>query len=143
MVVDKKIVYGLEELDAIVDYITTLMMQCTVFTFEGSLGAGKTTLVRALLRKCGITSGITSPTFNYVNRYENAQGQSFYHFDLYRIDTLDDFLAAGFDEYLQMPNSWSFIEWPHVVMSLLTNNVCHIKLDYHDDKRVATFTVVE
>ncbi len=133
----KKIVYGIEELDNVVEQLVQQLETCKVMTFTGSLGAGKTTLVRALLRKCGVEGTITSPTFTYVNLYENDKDQTFYHFDCYRIQSLDDFMGQGFDEYLYQPNSWVFIEWPEIVMPLLTHDVCHVQLDYHDEKRHA------
>lgn len=131
-----KLIYSLDELDTAVDLVAEQMKECQVLTFTGQLGAGKTTLIRSLLRKCGIHEVITSPTFTYVNAYENDKGQMFYHFDCYRVKTLDDFKAAGFDEYLYQPNSWCFIEWPEVVKPLLNHSVCHISLDYADDKRI-------
>ena len=73
---------------------------------------------------------ITSPTFTYVNRYKNESDQTFYHFDCYRLGSLDDFVLAGFDEYLYEPNSWSFIELPEVVMPLLKKNVCHVVIEH-------------
>lgn len=131
-----RLMYSLDELDTAVDLVYQQLNECKVLTFTGPLGAGKTTLIRSLLRKCGIHEVITSPTFTYVNAYENAQGQMFYHFDCYRIKNLEEFKAAGFDEYLYQPHSWTFIEWPEVVNSLLTHAVCHIKLDYADNKRL-------
>jgi tRNA threonylcarbamoyladenosine biosynthesis protein TsaE len=120
-----------------------MMPQYQVFTFTGALGTGKTTLVRALLRRCGVTEVITSPTFTYVNVYENDQGQTFYHFDAYRVKSAADFKAAGFDEHLYQPTSWAFIEWPEVVSPLLTHAVCHITLDYHDSQRVMSIECID
>lgn len=135
-------IYDEHQLDAAVEQLYVLLDQCSVMTFTGPLGAGKTTLVKALLKKCGIKDVITSPTFTYVNVYENKQGQTFYHFDCYRIKTMEDFTVAGFDEYLYQPNSWCFIEWPEIIMPLLTHKVVHIKLDYCDDKRVMNSQVI-
>lgn len=141
----QKLIYSLDELNKAVELLKSLMPQCKVFTFTGSLGAGKTTLVRALLQKCGVDKDIiTSPTFTYVNVYENRRGQTFYHFDLYRIGSLDEFCAAGFDEYLYAPNSWAFIEWPEPVMELLQDRVCHVTINYHgEDKRELVYKVVK
>ena len=134
----KQIVYSLEDLPVIVEMLYRLMPHYKVFTFTGTLGAGKTTLVRELLRRAGVKDVITSPTFTYVNVYENDMGQTFYHFDAYRIKTLADFQAAGFDEYLYQQNSWAFIEWPEMLMPLLTHDVCHVKLEYAENKRLIT-----
>lgn len=140
---EKKLIIGIEEIDQVVDALYALMDRCKVYTFEGPLGAGKTTVIRELLKKCGIHQPITSPTFNYVNVYENQEGQLFYHFDLYRIHTLDDFLDAGFDEFLYLPDSWAFIEWPEVIMPLLTKQVCNVTIDYYNDaKRSVTYSTI-
>lgn len=134
----KKIIYSLDEHDVVIQELKNAMAQCQAFAISGPLGAGKTTTIKALLRSCGVTEVITSPTFTYVNEYSNNQGEHFYHFDLYRISSIEEFQAQGFDEYLYQPHSWSFIEWPELIMPLLTRNVCLVSFDYHNDpdKRV-------
>ncbi len=132
MIEDKKIGYSLSELDVQVGELMHLLPTCKVITFSGQLGAGKSTLVRSLLRACGIQGVIASPTFTYVNVYQNDKGEHFYHFDLYRIASLDEFINAGFNEYLYQPQSWCFIEWPEIIMPLLTHNVAHVSLEYVD-----------
>jgi tRNA threonylcarbamoyladenosine biosynthesis protein TsaE len=144
MYYEKKMSYSINDLENVVDYVMTLSDTCQVFTLTGSLGAGKTTLIQAILRRFGVEGVITSPTFTYVNIYEGSNHEMIYHFDCYRIPTLDLFLEAGFGEYLYQPNSLSFIEWPEVVSPLLTHNVCHMTIDYEGiDKRTITFMVVE
>lgn len=147
----KEIIYSLDEHDLVIQELKNAMATCQVFAITGPLGAGKTTTIKALLRSCGVVGTITSPTFTYVNEYTNNQGERFYHFDLYRISGVEEFQSQGFDEYLYQPalrssqgevgpQSWSFIEWPEVIMSLLTHNVCFVSFDYHDDpdKRIVT-----
>ncbi|HLC07517.1 MAG TPA: tRNA (adenosine(37)-N6)-threonylcarbamoyltransferase complex ATPase subunit type 1 TsaE [Candidatus Babeliales bacterium] len=129
----KEIVYSLQQHDAVIQELKKLMADFQIFACSGSLGAGKTTTIKALLRSCGVTGPITSPTFTYVNEYENNQGERFYHFDLYRITSVEEFQSQGFDEYLYQSNSWSFIEWPEVIKPLLTHNVCYLSFDYHED----------
>ena len=129
----KQIIYSLEEQDKAIQELKDLMKQYKVFACSGPLGAGKTTTIKALLRSCGITETITSPTFTYVNAYENDKGERFYHFDLYRIASIGEFQEQGFDEYLYQDNSWAFIEWPEVIESLLTHDVCYVFFDYHED----------
>jgi tRNA threonylcarbamoyladenosine biosynthesis protein TsaE len=140
---NKEFIYTIDELDLVVNELCTVADQCSVLTFTGVLGAGKTTLIQRLLRRSGVEGVITSPTFTYVNVYNNNQGNTFYHFDCYRIPTLDAFLEAGFGEYLYQPKSWSFIEWPEVIRPLVSSKVCHINLDYFgDDKRVLVYRMV-
>ena len=129
----KEIIYSLDEHDLVIQELKNAMGHCQVFACSGPLGAGKTTTIKALLRSCGVTGTISSPTFTYVNEYTNDRNEHFYHFDLYRISNVQEFQGQGFDEYLYQPNSWVFIEWPEVIESLLTHNVCFVSFDYHDD----------
>ena len=112
------------------------LSQYKIFTFSGPLGAGKTTIIKELLKQCGVTTTVTSPTFTYLNIYQDSfKKHTFYHFDLYRLTTAESFIDAGFDEYLYMPNSKILIEWPEVIKPLLatTQNVsplCQITLNF-------------
>lgn len=130
---EQTIIYGVDEVESVAQRLKELLSTCKVMTFTGTLGAGKTTLIRALLRQCGVQGDITSPTFTYLNVYQDAHGNSFYHFDLYRITSVDMFVNAGFDEYLYQPFSWALIEWPEVIAPLLTHDICHVYLDYYDE----------
>jgi|GEM_PF-226889 len=126
----KVLIYGLDQLPFIIDEFMMLMQKYHIFALKGSLGAGKTTLIRSLLQVCGVTGVISSPTFNYVNIYTNAAGQRIYHFDLYRIQNMQEFIDAGFDEYLNDPDAYVFIEWPEVIEPLLAGRACFFDLDY-------------
>ncbi len=131
----KEIIYSYDELSKAVELIYSLMSRYKVFAFIGDLGAGKTTLIRALLKKCGVTDTIVSPTYTYVSIYQNSKQEMFYHFDLYRIKELREFFDLGFEEYLYQDNSWAFIEWPDVIEPLLTKETCNIYLDYKDQNQ--------
>ena len=127
-------------LEQIPDFVTTNLMPLLktkrIFTLTGPLGAGKTTLTKEFLRQCGITKTVTSPTFSYVNTYTNVQGCTFYHFDLYRLGSVDDFITMGFDEYLNQPNSFCLIEWPEVIAPLLksfSDQISAIKLMHNPE----------
>ena len=110
----QELLYMLDTIDSVADELVTLLALCSVMTLSGSLGAGKTTLTQAILRRCDIDVDVQSPTFNYFNEYANASGETFYHFDLYRMANKEDFLEAGFQEYLYQPKSWALIEWPEI-----------------------------
>lgn len=135
---EKKSIYSLNQVDSVAAELARIAQKVAIMTFTGPLGAGKTTMVRSLLRACGIKETITSPTYTYVNLYKNSQGRTFYHFDLYRIESVDGFVQAGFNEYLYAPNSVALIEWPDVIAPLFFDNVCHVRIDYCPDldKRV-------
>ena len=126
-------VFSVQDLPGIVQRIMQSCKNVQVITLSGTLGAGKTTLAIELLRQLGVQGEMQSPTYTYVQIYKNDAGKSFYHFDLYRLKNQNDFLFAGFDEFLYQPNSLAIIEWPDIIADLLHENVCRIQLDYVDD----------
>lgn len=125
--------YTLDQVEIVARQCADLMQGFSVVTFTGSLGAGKTTLVSALLKSWGVQGPVTSPTFTYVNTYAFAKGDSccrVYHFDLYRLETLGAFEQAGFSEYLYQKETVCLIEWPEIALPLLTHNVAHISIEF-------------
>jgi len=138
----EQVIYSLDEVSAVAERVKAYIQGCKVVTLTGSLGAGKTTLMHALMAQYGVQEQVTSPTFTYVNRYTNKENDLFYHFDLYRLSSADDLYAFGFDEYLHEPHAKLFIEWPSIALMLLqTVPTCHITIDYHGlDKRILTIT---
>lgn len=78
--------------------------------FEGGLGAGKTFLVREILRAAGITQDVPSPTYTLVNEFQNKK-KNFAHFDFYRLDNPNDFFERGLNELAEDSNTSTFIEW--------------------------------
>ena len=89
-----------------------------VVLFNGLMGAGKTTFIKALCKHLGVEDVTSSPTFSLVNDYETSEGTSIYHFDLYRINSEIEALDMGIEEYLYS-NNWCFIEWPEKIPNLL------------------------
>ena len=91
---------------------------CPVVAFEGEMGAGKTTLIRALCTALGVADDVSSPTFALVNEYRDGRQQPVYHFDFYRIDSLDEAIRIGADEYFDS-GYLCLVEWPARVAALL------------------------
>jgi tRNA threonylcarbamoyladenosine biosynthesis protein TsaE len=90
----------------------------TLVAFEGEMGAGKTTLIRALCAALGVADDVSSPTFALVNEYENAQGAPIYHFDFYRVDSEEEAARLGAAEYFDS-GYLCLVEWPSRVAGLL------------------------
>ena len=97
-----------------------------VITLTGNLGAGKTTLVKALAQHLGTTETVSSPTYSLVNEYHYGNN-IIYHLDLYRLETLDEALAIGIEDYLYSGN-YCFVEWANIIAPLLPNNTAHITI---------------
>lgn len=88
-----------------------------IFLLHGDLGAGKTTLVKAIVKKLGGQDIVQSPTFSIVNEYI-WPGGVIYHMDLYRLESLAEIFDIGFEEYISS-GAYCFIEWPEKAEDLL------------------------
>jgi tRNA threonylcarbamoyladenosine biosynthesis protein TsaE len=99
----------------------------TVFAFNGTMGAGKTTFIKAICEELGVTEIVNSPTFSIVNEYEAADGRIIYHFDCYRINKMEEALEIGVEEYLYSGNL-CFIEWSENIASLLPDSVINVEI---------------
>ena len=126
--------YSNLEIAKAVQMILPYLEQHPIIALTGSLGAGKTTLAKEVLQTLGVQDVITSPTYSYVNSYR-TESHTIYHFDLYRLGSLDEFIDLGFDEYLHMPHAIVLIEWPEVIAPLLDRRTLHVNLSYRDDDR--------
>jgi tRNA threonylcarbamoyladenosine biosynthesis protein TsaE len=91
---------------------------CPIVLLEGEMGAGKTTLTKALCAALGVPDEVSSPTFSLVNEYRDARQRPVYHFDFYRIDSVDEALRIGAPEYFDS-GYLCLIEWPSRVGPLL------------------------
>lgn len=111
---------------------TAAMGNHNVFAFYGSMGAGKTTFIKAICQELGVTETVASPTFSIVNEYRDAQGRSIYHFDFYRINKLEEVFDFGYEDYFYSGNR-CFIEWPELVESILPQECIRVHIQVNDD----------
>jgi tRNA threonylcarbamoyladenosine biosynthesis protein TsaE len=88
-----------------------------IFLFYGDMGAGKTTFIKALCQKLGVTDEVTSPTFSIVNEYAGTNA-NVYHFDFYRLKNQNEALDMGYEEYFYS-GDYCLIEWPEKIPDLL------------------------
>jgi tRNA threonylcarbamoyladenosine biosynthesis protein TsaE len=96
-----------------------------VFAFYGSLGAGKTTFIKAICNQLGATDIASSPSFTLVNEYRTKTGGSLYHIDLYRIKVISEVFDIGIEEYL-FGGNYCFIEWPEHAEEVLPEETIKI-----------------
>lgn len=120
-----------------------LMGDYTVYALHGPMGAGKTTFTAALCQALGVDPEETSSaSFAIVNEYRSdTTAELIYHFDLYRLESLDEAMDLGFEDYLDS-GALCFIEWPDVVADLLPDDTVHVTIDVDPDTDARTITVV-
>lgn len=103
-----------------------------VILFYGEMGNGKTTLIKQLCIKLGVTEPTSSPTFSIVNEYKTNDNKTIYHFDFYRIKDETEVLDFGYEEYLYS-NNFCFIEWPEKIPNMLPEDVVKVYITLDKD----------
>ena len=127
-----KFKFTLNEIEDVTKSLIDEINGFNIILFKGELGAGKTTLIKSILKKLGVKENITSPTFSIVNQYFASNGL-INHFDLYRIKSLKELDVMGFEEYLDNEGV-NFIEWPEIAMSKISYRYIEIYIKLIDEK---------
>jgi len=125
-------VTGLKEVPQAARAVIEAAGPSRVLTFEGEIGAGKTTLIKEVCRQLGVVDEVSSPTFALVNEYQDESGAAVYHADLYRLRDIEEALDIDIGGYLDS-GQWCLIEWPALIEPLLPEDCCRIKLEFVDD----------
>lgn len=124
---------SLEDLDrAAMDFLD-LAGDIRVVAFAGHMGAGKTTFIQALCRALGVHTEVTSPTFALVNEYFTGEGNSIFHFDLYRIEDPAELFDLGYEEYFYSGEP-CLIEWPEKAEHLIPEDALRVEIRVNDDE---------
>ena len=117
----------LDELDVVAQRLLHEGRNAPVWLFFGDMGAGKTTLIKAICRALGVVSVVQSPTFGLVNEYATADGQPVYHFDCYRLNNEREALDVGIEEYFDTGHH-CFVEWPERIKAIWPSDAFCITL---------------
>ncbi len=133
-------IHSEEELSQVADALLDALDGRTVVALRGEMGAGKTTLIRAVAEALGVEDQVTSPTFALVNQYEGANGERLFHFDFYRIDDVREAFDLGYEEYFYS-GDLCFVEWPEKIEALLPEEVVEVRIRV-DSPTERTFEIV-
>lgn len=122
------------EIAGVIEQFMPLTFDLKIFTFKGNLGAGKTTFIKHLAKFLGSDDETSSPTYAIVNEYCISSQSKIFHFDLYRLKSLEEALNIGIEDYLDSGN-YCLIEWADVIAPLLPEKIIEVEIEKLLDNR--------
>ena len=125
---EEYIAHRLEDLLPISKSILEEYKDQRIFAFYGSMGAGKTTLIKSICKALDVIDEVNSPTFSIVNEYFTSTEESVFHFDFYRIKKIEEVYDIGYEEYIYS-DSYCFLEWPELIRELLPESFVYISIE--------------
>lgn len=126
--------FSLEEIGDIAQQVIDICGNETIWLFEGRMGAGKTTFIKAICKALGVLNNVQSPTFSIVNEYVTSDEATIYHFDCYRLKNMVEAYDIGIEEYIDSGHL-CLIEWPDKIEELLPQQVVHIGIEEIADRK--------
>ena len=139
----EKICNNLADTEKLAYDFANLLNGGEIVTLSGDLGAGKTTFTQFLAKAFGIKEAVTSPTFTLMNSYVGKR-LKLYHFDMYRIDDIDEIIETGLLEYFGKKDAVCVIEWAENIKQVLPRNIIKIEIEKIDENsRKFTITMGE
>lgn len=133
---------SVEELPAVARQLLNTYPDERFYAFFGKMGAGKTTLIKELCAQLGVEDNVCSPTFAIINEYSTGEGEPVYHFDFYRLKSLDEAYDLGYEEYFYS-GCYCFSEWTEKIEPLLPEHYLRVAIDEVDAVRTLTAEVVD
>lgn len=124
--------YSLGDLDAVAEHVLKECAGDSIWIFDGEMGAGKTTLIKALCNKMQVEDVVSSPTFSIVNEYNTGSDETIYHFDFYRIDDESEAEDIGLDTYFYSEDK-CLIEWASKIPNLIPDKFVVIEISVVDE----------
>ena len=122
---------NIEELSQVSDLLISLRDKSNIIAFYGNMGAGKTTLIKNLCAKLGVQDEVNSPTFALVNEYQTDTFDSVFHFDFYRIKSLEEVFDIGYEDYFYGGNL-CLLEWPELIDPLMPEHFIKVEITLGD-----------
>jgi tRNA threonylcarbamoyladenosine biosynthesis protein TsaE len=134
----KIILSNLSQLPVVAKQLLRSFEDEKIIAFYGAMGSGKTTLIKAICEELGVTDTISSPTYSIVNEYRTVEGKKIYHFDFYRIKSVDEAYDMGYEEYFYS-KAYCFIEWPEKIAELMPLTYEKVTITLQGEERVITY----
>ena len=122
---------NIEELSKVSELLLEWREKSNIIAFYGAMGAGKTTLVKNLCQKLGVNDEVNSPTFALVNEYQTEDFDSVFHFDFYRIKSLEEVFDIGYEDYFY-GGSLCLLEWPELIDPLMPEHFIKVEITHGD-----------
>ena len=122
---------NLEELSKVSELLIDWRDYSNIVAFYGNMGAGKTTLIKNLCAKLGVQDEVNSPTFALVNEYQTENLDSVFHFDFYRIKSLEEVFDIGYEDYFYGGNL-CLLEWPELIDPLMPEHFIKVEITLGD-----------
>ena len=118
---------NIEDLSQVSDLLIELRDKSNIIALYGTMGAGKTTLIKNLCKKLGVQDEVNSPTFALVNEYQTDTLDSIFHFDFYRIKSLEEVFDIGYEDYFY-GGSLCLLEWPELIDPLMPEHFIKVEI---------------
>lgn len=122
---------NIEELSKVSELLIDWRDYSNIVAFYGNMGAGKTTLIKNLCAKLGVQDEVNSPTFALVNEYQTENLDSVFHFDFYRIKSLEEVFDIGYEDYFY-GGSLCLLEWPELIDPLMPEHFIKVEITLGD-----------
>ncbi len=123
----------ISHLPGIVSEIIDFAGDCRIILFEGELGAGKTTIIKSVCNHLQVIDNVSSPSFSIINQYLTDDGHTLYHFDFFRIKSVEEAMDIGTEEYFYS-GDLCLIEWPSKIESLIPGNHVLVNIDVEENE---------
>jgi len=136
----QRLIADLENIGKVSNLLLKAYSQKRCIAFFGDLGAGKTSLIKNMCTLLKVKDDVSSPTFSLVNEYHTHKNSRVYHFDFYRINSLEEAYDIGAEEYFESGH-YCFIEWPEKIKDLLPEDCLEVHIKLINDKR--EYTIID
>lgn len=135
---EKITINGVDELASVAEKLNAFAQGIKFFTFEGEMGAGKTTFIKSFCEFLGVDETVSSPTFSIVNQYF-GKADTIYHFDFYRLKNQQEAYDIGYEDYFYS-DAICLIEWPSKIADLLPEEYIQVGIEIiSNTERTFTF----